>query len=59
MYSSILCVNVKLYEELIEIINQMIKAWACVNDEKVSLYDLLPLFNISEIKHQAVVYTWN
>jgi hypothetical protein len=27
-------------------------------DEEVNLYDLLQLFNISEIKHQEAVYTW-
>jgi hypothetical protein len=58
MYSSIICDKVKLHEELIETINQMITVWAYMIDEEVNLYDLLQLFNISEIKHQEIVYTW-
>jgi hypothetical protein len=58
MYSSIICDNVKLHEKLIDIINQMITVWACMTDDEVNLYDLLQLFNISEIKHQETVYTW-
>jgi hypothetical protein len=58
MYSSIICDNAKLHEELIEIINQMITVWTYMIDEEVNLYDLLQLFNISENKHEEVVYTW-
>jgi hypothetical protein len=58
MYSGIICDNVKLQEEFIDIINQMITVWAYMIDDEVNLYDLLQLFNISEYKHQEVVYTW-
>lgn len=41
MYSRIICDNLKLYEELIETINQMITVWAYMIDGEVNLYDLL------------------
>jgi hypothetical protein len=52
MYSIIICDNVKLHGDLIEIINQAITVWAYVIDEEVISYDLLRLCNISESKRQ-------